>query len=166
MGEVDFEGRRFRTVRNSSAGESGSETVFHYRQKGAVVWATYHGGGVVFGTLLARATADGHLEMVYQHLNKNGDFRAGRCRARTEVLPTAGTVSTSAGRGRREPRERGARSPRRFRAAGGGSTRPPEPPDSRILPVEDAFVPGAPRPGTVRDRLSQNRRRTRGRAAR
>jgi hypothetical protein len=25
--------------------------------------------------------------MVYQHLNKNGDFRAGRCRARTETLP-------------------------------------------------------------------------------
>ncbi|MBK9061755.1 MAG: n-acetylglutamate synthase [Acidobacteria bacterium] len=87
MSDVDFDGRRFRTVRNSADGESGSETVFHYRQKGAVVWATYHGGDVSFGTLLARAAADGRLEMVYQHLNKNGDFRAGRCRARTEVLP-------------------------------------------------------------------------------
>jgi hypothetical protein len=87
MSDVDFDGRRFRTVHNSAAGESGSETVFHYRQKGAVVWATYHGGDVSFGTLLARAASGGRLEMVYQHLNRNGDFRAGRCRARTEILP-------------------------------------------------------------------------------
>lgn len=87
MGEIDLDGRRFRTVRNSDAGESSSQTVFHYRQKGSVVWATYRGGDVAFGTLLARADGAGRLDMVYQHLNKNGDFRSGRCRARTEVLP-------------------------------------------------------------------------------
>lgn len=87
MDDFDFDGRRFRTVSNSEAGESGSQTVFHYRQKGAVVWATYHGGNVAFGTLLARAAASGRLEMIYQHLNKNGDFRSGRCHARAEVLP-------------------------------------------------------------------------------
>ncbi len=87
MSDFDLDGRRFRTVSNSGAGESGSETIFHYRQKGAVVWATYHGGDVSFGTLLARAGSGGRLDMVYQHLNKNGDFRAGRCRARTVVLP-------------------------------------------------------------------------------
>jgi len=87
MREIDFDGRRFRTVRNSDAGESSSQTVFHYRQKGSVVWATYRGGDVAFGTLLARVSGAGRLEMVYQHLNKNGDFRSGRCRARTEVLP-------------------------------------------------------------------------------
>ncbi|MEO8585423.1 MAG: n-acetylglutamate synthase [Acidobacteriota bacterium] len=86
MSEIDFDGRRFRTVQNSDAGESSSETVFRYRQKGSVVWATYHGGNVSFGTLLARVVAGGRLEMVYQHLNKNGDFRTGRCRARVEVL--------------------------------------------------------------------------------
>lgn len=87
MREVDFDGRRFRTVRNSDSGESSSQTVFHYRQKGSVVWATYRGGDVAFGTLLARVGGASRLEMVYQHLNKNGDFRRGRCRARTEVLP-------------------------------------------------------------------------------
>jgi len=44
MREIDFDGRRFRTVRNSDAGEASSQTVFHYRQKGSVVWATYRGG--------------------------------------------------------------------------------------------------------------------------
>jgi hypothetical protein len=85
--EIDFDRRRFRTVRNSEAGESSSETVFRYRQKGSVVWATYQGGDVTYGTLLARVDGDGRLEMVYQHLNKNGDFRSGRCFTRTEVLP-------------------------------------------------------------------------------
>ena len=87
MREIDFDRRRFRTVRNSDAGESSSETVFHYRQKGSVVWATYTGGNVAFGTLLARVDGRGRLDMVYQHLNKNGDFRSGSCRARTAVLP-------------------------------------------------------------------------------
>ena len=87
MGDFDLEGRRFRTVQNSETGESGPETVFHYRQKGSVVWATYHGGNVAFGTLLAHAMAGGRLEIVYQHLNKHGEFRAGRGRARAEVLP-------------------------------------------------------------------------------
>lgn len=86
MGDIDFEGRRFRTVRNSDAGESSSQTVFHYRQKGSVVWATYRGGDVAFGTLVARVYGNGRLDMVYQHLNKNGDFRSGACRSRTEVL--------------------------------------------------------------------------------
>ena len=86
MGDIDFDGRRFRTVRNSDAGESSSQTVFHYRQKGSVVWATYRGGDVAFGTLVARVDGNGRLDMVYQHLNKNGDFRSGACRARTEVL--------------------------------------------------------------------------------
>lgn len=86
-GEIDFDRRRFRTVRNSDAGESSSETVFRYRQKGSVVWATYRGGDVTYGTLLARVDGDGRLDVVTQHLNKNGDFRTGRCRTRTEVLP-------------------------------------------------------------------------------
>ena len=85
--EIDFDRRRFRTVRNSDAGESSSETVFRYHQKGSVVWATYRGGDVTYGTLLARVDGHGRLDMVYQHLNKNGDFRSGRCRARTEILP-------------------------------------------------------------------------------
>jgi len=83
----DFENRRFRTVSNTDTGEAGSQTVFHYRQKGSVVWGTYLGGDIVFGTLVARAGDSGLLDMVYQHLNKNGDFMTGRCRARTEILP-------------------------------------------------------------------------------
>ena len=87
MGALDLDGRRFRTVANSEAGDSGSETVFRYRQKGTVVWATYHGGNVSFGTLVGRSGPDGRLEIVYQHLDKNGDFRSGRSHARAEILP-------------------------------------------------------------------------------
>lgn len=78
--------RRFRTVRNSDGGEVSSETVFHYRQKGSVVWGTYRGGNIVFGTLLAQADPAGRLDMTYQHLNKNGELMTGRCKTRLEIL--------------------------------------------------------------------------------
>ncbi len=118
--EIDFDRRRFRTVRNSEAGECSSETVFRYRQKGNVVWATYRGGDVTYGTLLARVDGDGRLDVVYQHLNKNGDFRSGRARARTEVLPdgryrlherwewTAGAAGSGRSVTEEVPRRRGA----------------------------------------------------------
>ena len=54
---IDYDGRRFRSVENSDTGEVGPETVFGYRQDGDVVSATYEGGDVRFGTLVA--TADG-----------------------------------------------------------------------------------------------------------
>lgn len=87
MTPISYDGRSFRIVSNSGTGESGSQTIFHYRQKGRVVWGTYRGGNIVLGTLLAKVGRSGRLEMSYQHLNKNGDFMAGRCTTRLEVLP-------------------------------------------------------------------------------
>ncbi|MEZ5283710.1 MAG: hypothetical protein R2712_02645 [Vicinamibacterales bacterium] len=84
---IDYDGRRFRSVRNSAGGDVSGDTVFEYRQAGAVVWATYSGGGVLLGTLLARVADDGSLDMRYQHLAPDGQFRAGRCESRPERLP-------------------------------------------------------------------------------
>ena len=50
MSAFDYDQRFFKPVSNSATGEVGSETVFHYRQRGKVVWATYEGGGIEFGT--------------------------------------------------------------------------------------------------------------------
>ena len=122
------------------AGESSSETVFHYRQKGSVVWATYRGGDVAFGTLLARLFNRGRLEMVYQHLNKNGDFRAGSAGRGRRSSRTAGTVSTSPGSGRPGRPVRAAPSPRRSRAGGRRSV-----PEKPVFASETAHP--APRTG-------------------
>jgi len=123
MGALDLDGRRFRTVVNSEAGDSGSETIFRFRQKGAVVWATYHGGNVSFGTLVGRSGGDGRLELVYQHLDKNGEFRCGRSQARAEILPdgryrlherwtwTAGAEGSGRSVAEEVPRRRGRTGP-------------------------------------------------------
>ena len=85
--QFDYDGRVFCTVSNSENGEVNGETRFCYRQQGDVVWASYSGGGVRMGTLLARVLADGALDMRYQHLNAAGEFMNGECRSLPELLP-------------------------------------------------------------------------------
>jgi hypothetical protein len=84
---INYDGRVFRTRANSSGGDVGEETTFHYHQRGDVVWATYAGGSIHFGTLLARADSDGNLDMRYQHLLTDGTFKTGLCTSRPEWLP-------------------------------------------------------------------------------
>jgi hypothetical protein len=83
----NYEGRIFRSVANSAAGDVSGETTFHYRQRGSVAWATYDGGSILFGTLLAKVDAGGSLDMRYQHLTTAGAFRSGHCHSRPELLP-------------------------------------------------------------------------------
>ena len=84
---VDYGGRRLRSVENSASGEVGPETVFVYRQDGDVVSATYEGGGVRSGVLIATADGGGNLDVRYAHVNEAGDLMTGECRTTPEVLP-------------------------------------------------------------------------------
>jgi hypothetical protein len=84
---VQYEGRVFRSVANSDGGDVGEGTTFHYHQQADIVWATYSGGSVRFGTLLARVDEDGNLDMRYQHVSIEGEFKSGLCRSRPEQLP-------------------------------------------------------------------------------
>ena len=82
---MNYGGRIFRAV-ESSGGDVGAETEFQYHQRGQLVWATYGGGAVLWGTLLARMDEAGNLDMRYQHVGRDGAFKAGRCQSRPEVL--------------------------------------------------------------------------------
>ena len=84
---VGYDGRRFRSVENSETGEVGPETVFSYGQDGDVVSATYGGGGVRSGVLIATADGGGNLDVRYAHVNESGDLMTGECRTKPEVLP-------------------------------------------------------------------------------
>lgn len=85
--EINYDGRTFGSVENSATGEVGPETAFRYRQEGDLVWATYWGGAVRFGTLVARADEEGRLDARYAHLNAAGELMTGECRSQPEVLP-------------------------------------------------------------------------------
>ncbi len=82
-----YDNRRFAGVSNSETGEVSSDTIFHYHQQDDIVWATYTGGSIRFGTLVATVDADGCLDMRYQHVNQQGELCTGKCRSTPEVLP-------------------------------------------------------------------------------
>jgi hypothetical protein len=83
---IQYDGRIFRSVENSDGGDVSAATTFHYHQVGNLVWATYSGGSVRFGTLLAKADTDGNLDMRYQHVSMDGTFKSGECQSRPERL--------------------------------------------------------------------------------
>ena len=87
---IDYHDRHFRSVASAGGGgggDVGAGTHFHYRQAGGVVWATYRGGGVAFGTPTAVVGPGGALDVRHGHVSAGGAFRTGRCRSTPEVLP-------------------------------------------------------------------------------
>ena len=84
---IDYHDKYFTGVENYDDGDLTAETLFHYRQKGNVVWGTYEGGRVAFGTLVAQAGGDGGLDMAWQYLATDGRFVSGRCASTVEILP-------------------------------------------------------------------------------
>lgn len=82
---MNYDGRTFRSVGQAS-GDVDGDTTFHYRQTGDVVWATYHGGGVAYGTLIAVVLTDGQLDMRYQQVSATGAIKTGRCRSTPSLL--------------------------------------------------------------------------------
>lgn len=83
---ITYADRVFASVSNAAGGDVGADTIFHYRQQHDIVWATYAGGAVTFGTLVARVLADGCLDMRYQHVTSAGEMKTGRCRSTPTVL--------------------------------------------------------------------------------
>jgi hypothetical protein len=86
MNGIDYNDRCFAPVANTENGEVDSSTLFHYRQEGDIVWATYEGGDVRFGTLIAKVDEAGRLDMRYSHVNRKGQLMTGLCRSVPEIL--------------------------------------------------------------------------------
>lgn len=52
-----------------------------------MVWATYKGGQIELGTLVAKVLQDDSLDMRYRHVNSNGEIMTGECESKPELLP-------------------------------------------------------------------------------
>lgn len=87
MPTINYDGRNFRSVDNSPNGEVDAQTIFHYYQHDDIVWATYQGGSIQWGTLIAKVDDAGRLDMRYQHVNATGELMTGRCISTPETLP-------------------------------------------------------------------------------
>ena len=84
---INYEGRVFSLKENSPNGQVYPGTRFYYHQRGNVVWATYGGGTIAFGTLIATAGDNGKLDMRYQHVTSGGEIMTGQCESTPETLP-------------------------------------------------------------------------------
>lgn len=88
---MNYDNRRFRPAKTTENGEVNGDTVFHYRQAGGVLWATYEGGGVSHGHMIGTVADNGDLAFRYHHLSLTDESRqapvSGLCHSRLEVLP-------------------------------------------------------------------------------
>lgn len=83
--ELNLNGKKFKSVLNSENGEVNSDTIFEYRQEKSIVWATYQGGDILFGTLSGKI-ANNELTFTYQHQNLKGEFKTGKCESSPEII--------------------------------------------------------------------------------
>lgn len=61
-------------------------TFFKYFQEENILWGEYKGGSVKKGSLIANVDEKGVLQMHYQHLNTNLEFKLGKCISTPKIL--------------------------------------------------------------------------------
>ncbi|MGI9545033.1 MAG: n-acetylglutamate synthase [Cyclobacteriaceae bacterium] len=71
---------------NSKNGEVSIETVFHYRQEGELVSATYKGGSVMSGSIVGLWRESEQLDLLYHCLTNEGELKAGKAQALASVM--------------------------------------------------------------------------------
>lgn len=83
---INYNNKKFRATATSANGDVTEGTVFVYLQDGNMVTATYTGGNILSGHLIAIANADGHLDMRYHHINTSHILMTGHCSSIPEIL--------------------------------------------------------------------------------
>lgn len=81
---VNFNNKIFYLQSNSVNGTSNSNTIFHYKQEANLVTATFSGGNVIYGSIVALHN-DSILEMAYQMLTVTKELKSGKAVAQISV---------------------------------------------------------------------------------
>lgn len=84
--KISYDGKCFVSSDNSKNGEVDVHTLFHYHQKGTMIWAEYAGGKIRKGTLIGTVDPQGKLCFYYQHLNEKDCVRIGKCQSIPVIL--------------------------------------------------------------------------------
>ncbi|WP_026693048.1 hypothetical protein [Peribacillus kribbensis] len=84
---INYDGRKFVSVENTSNGEVSAQTFFEYKQEGNILSAAYSGGEIVKGTLIGIVHENGSLQFRYNHVNTRNEIRGGVCTSTPEMLP-------------------------------------------------------------------------------
>jgi hypothetical protein len=84
---MNYNKKRFRAISNTQNGDTSSETIFEYIQKGNVLSSDYSGGKILLGHLIGIVNEQGHINMRYHHINSEGELMTGICFSKPEMLP-------------------------------------------------------------------------------
>lgn len=83
---IHYHDRTFISTENTANGEVSSKTIFHYKQEGNIISATYSGGEIIKGFLIGIVNEDGSLKFKYNHVNTKNEIRGGKCVSTPEIL--------------------------------------------------------------------------------
>ena len=75
---ISLNNKKFKAIDNSNNGDVSMDTIFHYRQNGDKIWATYKGGNIELGTLIGKLSGN-KITLIYQHINNKEEFLTGHC---------------------------------------------------------------------------------------
>lgn len=84
--KINYHNKIFKVVSNSNNGELTPNTTFKYEQLGNIVFSNYENETIIKGHLLGVVCNDGHIEMRYHQINKQGELKTGRCISKPEIL--------------------------------------------------------------------------------
>ncbi|WP_409342545.1 n-acetylglutamate synthase [Paenibacillus sp. MBLB4367] len=83
---IPYNNLSFKAINNTDNGETSSETIFHYKQDGSIISATYSGGSILSGTLVGIVREDDTLHFRYSHVNDRYQLRSGICTSTPEIM--------------------------------------------------------------------------------
>lgn len=83
---MNYNNKVFKPISNTENGETSNETIFHYKQVGNVVTATYSGGKISQGHLIGLVDSFGNIEMHYHQVNEKNELMTGICKSTPEIL--------------------------------------------------------------------------------
>ena len=83
---MNYNNKVFKPISNTDNGETSNETIFHYKQLGNIVTATYSGGKIIQGHLIGLIDSFGNIEMRYHQVNEKNELMTGICKSTPEIL--------------------------------------------------------------------------------
>lgn len=82
---ANLHNKTFTLQQNTNNGTSNGDTIFHYKQDENLVTATFSGGTILCGNIIALHHGD-YLEMIYQMLTVNQELKSGKAIAQISIL--------------------------------------------------------------------------------
>lgn len=79
---LNVDGKKFRLINSSDAGDLQENAVFQYFQTGHRVWGIYSNDDAIAGVLFGKMDDAGNLSFDYSHYDQHGILKHGYCKSK------------------------------------------------------------------------------------